>query len=144
MVRARKDGLERFVSAQEKSYDTALQEIRTGRKRSHWMWYIFPQIAGLGHSQTARYYAIKDMEEARAYMKHEILGKNLIEISQALLQTPSSDPGEVMGWPDDMKLKSSMTLFLLAAPECNVFQKVLDKFFHGEKDKNTIRILKNS
>ena len=77
-------------------------------------------------------------------MKHEILGKNLIEISQALLQTPSSDPGEVMGWPDDMKLKSSMTLFLLAAPECNVFQKVLDKFFHGEKDKNTIRILKNS
>ena len=139
-----KDGLERFVSAQEKSYDTALQEIRTGRKRSHWMWYIFPQIAGLGHSQTARYYAIKDMEEARAYMKHEILGKNLIEISQALLQTPSSDPGEVMGWPDDMKLKSSMTLFLLASPECNVFQKVLDKFFHGEKDKNTIRILKNS
>ena len=139
-----KDGLERFVSAQEKSYDTALQEIRTGRKRSHWMWYIFPQIAGLGHSQTARYYAIKDMEEARAYMKHEILGKNLIEISQALLQTPSSDPGEVMGWPDDMTLKSSMTLFLLAAPECNVFQKVLDKFFHGEKDKNTIRILKNS
>ena len=139
-----KDGLERFVSAQEKSYDTALQEIRTGRKRSHWMWYIFPQIAGLGHSQTARYYAIKDMEEARAYMKHEILGKNLIEISQALLQTPSSDPGEVMGWPDDMMLKSSMTLFLLAAPECNVFQKVLDIFFHGEKDKNTIRILKNS
>ena len=130
-----KDGLERFVSAQEKSYDTALQEIRTGRKRSHWMWYIFPQIAGLGHSQTARYYAIKDMEEARAYMKHEILGKNLIEISQALLQTPSSDPGEVMGWPDDMKLKSSMTLFLLAAPEAmcsiEVFHKNMLFFFVG-------------
>ena len=139
-----KDGLERFVSVQVKSYDTALQEIRAGRKRSHWMWYIFPQIAGLGHSQTARYYAIKDMDEARAYMKNETLRKNLIEISQALLKIPSSDPGEVMGWPDDMKLKSSMTLFALAAPEYKVFQEVLDKFFHGEKDGNTIRILKNS
>ena len=136
--------ISRFMKAHQSDYQRALSEIKNGKKVSHWMWYIFPQIAGLGHSQTARYYAIKDMEEARAYMKHEILGKNLIEISQALLQTPSSDPGEVMGWPDDMKLKSSMTLFLLAAPECNVFQKVLDKFFHGEKDKNTIRILKNS
>lgn len=138
-----KDGLDRFLSAQEKSYQTALQEIQEGQKRSHWMWYIFPQIAGLGRSQTAQYYAIKDINEAKDYMKNKTLRKNLLEISQTLLEIKSSDPVRVMGWPDDMKLKSSMTLFLMAAPECDVFQKVLDKFFHGEKDENTLRILKD-
>lgn len=138
-----KDGLDRFLSAQEKSYQTALQEIQEGQKRSHWMWYIFPQIAGLGRSQTAQYYAIKDINEAKDYMKNKTLRKNLLEISQTLLEIKSSDPVRVMGWPDDMKLKSSMTLFLMAAPECDVFQKVLDKFFHGEKDENTLRILKH-
>lgn len=136
--------LERFRSAQQNYYQTALQEIKAGQKRSHWMWFIFPQIAGLGYSETARYYAIRDMDEAKAYMEDDMLGKNLVEISEALLETESSDAQEVMGWPDNLKLKSSMTLFALAKPECEVFQKVLDKFFHGEPDQKTVEILRDS
>lgn len=134
--------LERFLIAQQTYYRTALQEIKSGQKRRHWMWFIFPQIAGLGYSETARYYAIKDMNEAKAYMKDYTLSNNLIEISQALLEVDSDDATAVMGWPDDLKLKSSMTLFALAKPECEVFQKVLDKFFRGEKDQKTIKILR--
>ena len=137
------EGLERFLKAQEIHYETALREIRAGRKRSHWMWFIFPQIAGLGYSETARYYAIKDMAEAKAYMEDYTLSSNLIEISQALLDVDSDDATAVMGWPDDLKLKSSMTLFALVKPECEVFQKVLEKFFHGEKDQKTIEILQD-
>ncbi len=133
--------LTRFIKAQQVSYQDALEEIRAGMKQSHWMWFIFPQIDGLGRSETARYYAIKDIEEARQYLKHPILGKNLIEISKALLEVDSDDASYVMGFPDDMKLKSSMTLFLEADPECTVFQQVLDKYFGGEKDKNTLRLL---
>lgn len=133
--------LERFLIAQQTYYRTALQEIKAGQKRSHWMWFIFPQIVGLGYSETARYYAIKNMEEAKAYMEDYTLGRNLMEISQALLEIGSNDALEVMGWPDDLKLKSSMTLFALAKPECEVFQKVLDKFFHGERDQKTVEIL---
>ena len=135
--------LERFLIAQQTYYRTALQEIKSGRKRSHWMWFIFPQIAGLGYSETARYYAIKDMAEAKAYMEDYTLSSNLIEISQALLDVDSDDATAVMGWPDDLKLKSSMTLFALAKPECEVFQKVLDKFFQGEMDQKTIEILQD-
>ncbi len=135
--------LERFLIAQQTSYRIALQEIKSGRKRSHWMWFIFPQIAGLGYSETARYYAIKDMAEAKAYMEDYTLSSNLIEISQALLDVDSDDATAVMGWPDDLKLKSSMTLFALVKPECEVFQKVLEKFFHGEKDQKTIEILQD-
>lgn len=134
--------LERFLIAQQTYYRTALQEIKSGQKRSHWMWFIFPQIAGLGYSETARYYAIKDMNEAKAYMGDYTLSNNLIKISQALLEVDSDDAAAVMGWPDDMKLKSSMTLFTLAKPEYEVFQKVLDKFFRGEKDQKTIEILR--
>ena len=105
------------------------------------MWFIFPQIAGLGYSETARYYAIKNMEEAKAYMEDYTLSSNLIEISEALLEVKSNDALEVMGWPDNLKLKSSMTLFALAKPECEVFQKVLDKFFRGERDQKTVEIL---
>ena len=130
--------LERFVTAQQTHYPRALQEIKSGRKQSCWMWYVFPQIAGLGHSETARYYAIRNMDEARAYMQNAALRNNLIEISKALLDVDSNDAAVVMGWPDNLKLQSSMTLFLLAEPECVVFQKVLDKFFHGEKDQKTI------
>ena len=133
--------LERFLIAQQTYYRIALQEIKSGRKRSHWMWFIFPQIAGLGYSETARYYAIKDMAEAKAYMEDYTLSSNLIEISQALLDVDSDDATAVMGWPDDLKLKSSMTLFALVKPECEVFQKVLEKFFHGEKDQKTIEKL---
>lgn len=135
--------LERFLIAQQTYYRIALQEIKSGRRRSHWMWFIFPQIAGLGYSETARYYAIKDMAEAKAYMEDYTLSSNLIEISQALLDVDSDDATAVMGWPDDLKLKSSMTLFALVKPECEVFQKVLEKFFHGEKDQKTIEILQD-
>ena len=136
-----KDGLERFLTAHQTCFQTALQEIKSGQKRSHWMWFIFPQIAGLGQSETARYYAIEDLEEARAYLEDHTLGKHLIEISEALLQVESKDALAVMGWPDNLKLKSSMTLFAQAKPECKVFQRVLDKFFEGERDQKTIEIL---
>ena len=135
--------LERFLIAQQTYYRIALQKIKSGQKRSHWMWFIFPQIAGLGYSETARYYAIKDMGEAKAYMEDYTLSSNLIEISQALLDVDSDDATAVMGWPDNLKLKSSMTLFALAKPECEVFQKVLDKFFHGKRDQKTIEILQD-
>lgn len=133
--------LKRFLNAQQSDYQTALQEIKSGRKQSCWMWFVFPQIAGLGCSEIARYYAIKNMDEAKAYMEEDTLSSNLIEISQALLEIESDDALEVMGWPDNLKLKSSMTLFALAKPECEVFQKVLDKFFCGERDQKTIEIL---
>lgn len=136
--------LERFLIAQQTYYRTALKEIKSGKKKSHWMWFIFPQIVGLGYSETARYYAIKDMNEAKTYMEDYTLSRNLIEISQALLEVTSDDATAVIGWPDNLKLKSSMTLFALAKPECEVFQKVLDKFFRGEKDQKTIDILKKN
>jgi uncharacterized protein (DUF1810 family) len=135
------NNLERFRKAQCDSYDTALHEIKNGRKRSHWMWYIFPQVAGLGYSPTAQYYAIRDLDEAVDFLNDKVLGKNLIEISEALLLIESNDATAVMGYPDDMKLRSSMTLFELADPECKVFQKVLDKFYHGERHKRTLEIL---
>ena len=133
--------LDKFVSAQKRDYATALQEIRNGRKRSHWIWYIFPQIQGLGMSSTAQFYGIKDLEEAKDYMEHPVLGPRLVEISEALLGLESSNPGAVMGFPDDLKLCSSMTLFELAAPEEKVFSKVLEKFYGGRRDELTLRIL---
>lgn len=134
-------GLDRFLKAQKAFYKEALEEIRQGQKQSHWMWFIFPQIIGLGRSETAQYYAIKNLQEAKDFLNNEVLGANLCEISKALLKVDSNDAEEVMGWPDDMKLKSSMTLFLKADPDCEVFQKVLDKFFDGKKDQKTIEIL---
>ncbi len=133
--------LERFVKAQENSYETALSEIRNGRKRSHWMWYIFPQIIGLGRSGIAVFYSIVDEGEARAYMQNDLLKNRLLEISNALLEIESSDPEHVMGFPDNLKLQSCMTLFAEVAENEDVFQKVLDKFFNGEKDKHTLQIL---
>ena len=134
--------LERFYKAQEYDYETALSEIRNGRKESHWMWYIFPQIAGLGRSTTAEYYAIKSKEEAKAYIEDPVLGKRLIEISQALLQVSSDDAEMVMGWPDNLKLRSCMTLFAEVAPDQPVFRNVLEKFYDGEMDGKTLDILK--
>ncbi len=133
--------IKRFLDAQDLDYKTALAEIRDGRKQSHWIWYIFPQIAGLGRSSTAGYYAIRDMEEAREYLAHPVLRQRLLEISEALLELDSSDPVAVMGRPDDLKLRSSMTLFALAEPECQVFQKVLDKYYGGKMDNRTVKIL---
>lgn len=133
--------LSRFIKAQETDYERALSEIRSGHKRSHWIWYIFPQISGLGFSSTAQYYAIKDRQEAEEYLKNDLLRERLVEISEALLLLESNDAGEVMGYPDDLKLRSSMTLFHEVAPETEVFQKVLDKFFEGKPDQKTIELL---
>ncbi len=133
--------IKRFLDAQESDYNTALAEIRAGRKGRHWIWYIFPQIAGLGRSGTATYYAIKDMGEAREYLAHPVLRQRLLEISEALLELDGGDPLAVMGSPDDLKLRSSMTLFALAEPECEVFQKVLDKYYGGKMDQRTVSIL---
>ena len=132
--------LDRFLKAQAGSYDAALREIRDGRKRSHWIWYIFPQIQGLGFSSTSQFYAITDLGEAKAYLADHLLRERLLEISGALLELPSSDPSAVMGYPDDLKLKSSMTLFELAEPDCPVFPAVLEKFYGGERDRRTIRL----
>ena len=133
--------LSRFLEAQNNSYDTALREIRAGRKRSHWMWYIFPQIQGLGYSAMAQHYAIRDLGEAREYLQHPLLGPRLIEISEALLSLDEPDPRRVMGSPDDLKLRSCMTLFQCAAPDQPVFGKVLDKFYGGRPDERTLEIL---
>ena len=133
--------LDRFLDAQRGDYAAALAEVRRGRKASHWMWYIFPQIAGLGQSSTARYYSIRDLEEAREYYAHPVLGQRLREISGALLELRGSDPVAVFGGIDSMKLKSSMTLFAVAAPDDPLFQQVLDKYYGGERDALTLRIL---
>lgn len=133
--------LDRFLDAQRGDYAAALAEVRRGRKTSHWMWYIFPQIAGLGQSSTARYYSIRDLEEAREYYAHPVLGQRLREISGALLGLRGSDPVAVFGGIDSMKLKSSMTLFAMAAPDDPLFQQVLDKYYGGEQDALTLRIL---
>ncbi len=133
--------LGRFVSAQKRDYLTALEEIRCGRKRSHWMWYIFPQLRGLGMSSTSYFYGIENLDEARAFLDDPYLGGNLREISEALLALGTGDAYSVMGSPDDLKLRSSMTLFSLAAPEEPVFKKVLDKFYRGLPDPATLRLL---
>ena len=133
--------LDRFLDAQRGDYAAALAEVRRGRKTSHWMWYIFPQIAGLGQSSTARYYSIRDLEEAREYYAHPVLGQRLREISGVLLELRGSDPVAVFGGIDSMKLKSSMTLFAMAAPDDPLFQQVLDKYYGGEQDILTLRIL---
>ena len=131
--------LERFIVAQQKDYKTALKEIKSGKKQSHWMWYIFPQIAGLGGlSAMSRQYEIKELGEAKAYMANDYLRNNLIEISRALLECDSNNPVEVLGFPDNLKLLSSMTLFELVAPEVKEFKLVLDKFFDGYRDERTI------
>jgi|SRR6185503_11173689 len=132
---------ERFVKAQEHDYAVALSELRNGRKRGHWMWYIFPQIAGLGFSDMSRHYAIKDLQEATAYLSHPVLGKRLAEISAALLSLPGNDARAIFGSPDDLKLRSSMTLFALVPAADPVFETVLKKFFDGQKDLSTLQLL---
>ena len=133
--------LQRFVDAQQPDYSIALSEIKSGRKRSHWMWYIFPQIFGLGSSETSRFYAIKSVKEAEEFLRHPLLGKRLIEICSALVQLRTNDAHEIFGNPDDLKLQSSMTLFSILPEADPVFNKVLEKFFKGKKDKKTIDII---
>lgn len=133
--------LDRFIQAQERTYQGALQEITEGKKRNHWMWYIFPQLRALGRSSTAQYYGIEDIEEAKAYLAHPILGTRLREISRALLSLKTHDPLEVMGHPDHLKLCSCMTLFALAEGSDAVFSLVLDKFYGGVMDGLTVELL---
>ena len=134
--------LDRFKKAQNEDYPYALQEIKVGRKRSHWIWYIFPQLKGLGFSSMSEYYGIDGRAEAQAYIADSVLRARLVEISQALLALESNNPTQVMGYPDDLKLKSSMTLFAEVAPDIPVFEQVLQKFFAGEKDSRTLQLLR--
>ncbi|CAN5269626.1 DUF1810 domain-containing protein [soil metagenome] len=132
--------LERFITAQETSYPLALSEVRKGRKESHWMWYIFPQIQGLGFSETAKFYAVKDLNEAQAFLNHPILGTRLIVICNELLKLEENNANKIFGNPDDLKLKSSMTLF--ASLNTNpIFRLVLEKFFNGARDNKTLQII---
>jgi len=130
-------GLQRFVDAQSQTYDQALAELRAGQKRTHWMWFVFPQVAGLGHSGMAQRFAISGLDEARAYLAHPVLGRRLVESAKALTALDVDDPAAVLGSVDAMKLQSSMTLFALAAPDEPVFREVLDHYFGGELDQGT-------
>lgn len=133
--------MERFLKAQEYMYDNALAEIKNGRKDSHWMWYVFPQLKGLGLSQMSLKYAIVNLKEAKEYIKHPVLGPRLIEISEAVYNSKAKTAEEIFGYIDAIKLRSCMTLFSKAAPEVSVFQNVLNKYFNGEEDELTFRLL---
>jgi uncharacterized protein (DUF1810 family) len=133
--------LKRFLDAQQRDYAVALSELKAGRKRSHWMWYIFPQITGLGFSEMARRYAIKDLPESKAYLASPILGPRLIEISNVLLNLSGNNATTVLGSPDDVKLRSSMTLFALVPGSDPVFAAVIKKYFSGEKDRATLELI---
>lgn len=135
------NSLERFLKAQKHTYATALKEIKSGKKRSHWMWYIFPQLRGLGESEMSYFFGINGIEEAKAYLAHPVLYKRLIEISTALLEHKDKHIEDIMGYIDDMKLKSSMTLFNQLSEKYSVFHQVLSCFFNGEMDELTLKLL---
>ncbi len=133
--------LSRFVVAQKNKYEMALQEIRNGRKQSHWMWFVFPQIVGLGRTETSKTYAIKSREEAIAYLEYPTLNDRLREISETLLSVQGKSANEIFGTPDDLKLHSSMTLFKSVTTDNEIFLQVLNKYYSGEEDPQTVRIL---
>ncbi len=133
--------LERFVSAQSGAYAGALGEIRAGRKRSHWIWFIFPQVRGLGMSSTSQHYGISGMDETRAYLRHPFLGPRLRECAEALLALEGRTASAIMPYPDDLKLRSSMTLFERVAGPDSVFSSVLEKYYRGDRDKRTLELL---
>jgi uncharacterized protein (DUF1810 family) len=135
-------GLNRFVQAQEEIYPRALVEIKVGRKRSHWMWFIFPQIHGLAHSSNAKFYAIKSKDEAAAYLNHALLGKRLVECAEALLKIQGKSAAEMFGYPDDLKLHSSMTLFTSVSETNSIFSQVLDKYYDSQPDAQTLELLR--
>jgi len=136
--------LNRFLEAQEKVYPRVLTELQNGRKRSHWMWFIFPQIDGLGFSSTAKFYAIKSREEARAYLEHPLLGARLRECTEAVLANSDRTIPEIFGYPDDLKFKSCMTLFEAVAEPGSVFEQVLDQCLDGQRDERTLALLNHS
>lgn len=133
--------LARFVAAQQGAYEAALMEVRSGAKRSHWMWFVFPQIEGLGHSPMARRYAIRNLEEAKAYLAHPVLGARLLEIAHAAVDLPETSASAIFGSPDDLKLHSCATLFGQVSAPGSVFDRLLEKFFAGEPDLATLRII---
>ena len=133
--------LNRFVQAQQGDYERALSEIRSGRKRSHWMWSIFPQLDGLGFSLMAKRYAIKSADEAKAYLNHLVLGPRLIECAEAVMAVEGRSVHEIFGSPDDLKLKSCATLFALVEGKESVFQRLLEKYYAGERDERTLELL---
>ena len=136
--------LRRFVEAQDGSYEAAISEIRRGQKRSHWMWFIFPQYVGLGISATSQRYAIKSLAEAVAYLNDPVLGMRLVECADAVLRIEGRSAQQIFGSPDDMKLKSSATWFAHVSPPGSVFERVLDKYFRGEHDGKTLRLLRQA
>jgi uncharacterized protein (DUF1810 family) len=133
--------LERFVEAQAPVYGQALRELRAGRKQSHWMWFVFPQVSGLGHSAMAQTYAVESLEEARAYLAHPVLGVRLRECCQAVMDVQDKSAHDIFGSPDDLKFRSSLTLFAQAAPEEMLFHDLLEKYFSGEADPLTLQKL---
>ena len=133
--------LDRFVQAQNRDYDTALVEIRNGRKHSHWMWYIFPQFEGLGSSAMSLRYAIRSVAEARAYLGHPVLGQRLRECAEAVLSISGGSAREIFGSPDDLKLRSSATLFAVVSPDGSVFHRILDRYFEGKQDPRTLELV---
>jgi uncharacterized protein (DUF1810 family) len=133
--------LNRFVRAQEDDYAPALSEIRSGKKRTHWMWYIFPQLDGLAHSSTAKHYAIKSIAEAKAYLEHPALGPRLRECAEAVVQVEGRSATEIFGSPDDLKLRSCATLFACVAPPDSVFDRLLRKYYRGGRDSKTLQLL---
>jgi uncharacterized protein (DUF1810 family) len=135
------DPLQRFLTAQAEDYECALDELQRGRKESHWIWYIFPQVAGLGHSSMAQEYAIRSKEEAVAYLEHATLGARLKQCCEALLKHNGKKVQDIMGFPDDLKLRSSMTLFAMVSDRESVFHEVLKKFYAGQMDERTIAFL---
>jgi len=130
--------LQRFIEAQDRVYETVRAELKSGRKRTHWMWFIFPQIAGLGHSAMARRYAISSLAEAEAYLKHGILGPRLRECTRLVTMVEGRSAHDILGSPDDMKLHSCLTLFSAAAPQDQIFRRALEKYFGGEEDPATL------
>ena len=135
--------IDRFIRAHERDYEIALLEIKAGNKKSHWMWYIFPQLKGLGSSVTSDFYGIDGLEEAKAYYNNDYLREHLLDISESLMKLNSDDIVSILGYPDNLKLQSSMTLFMLVDPSKKVFSEVLDKYYNGEKDIKTVRIISN-
>lgn len=138
--------LSRYLEAQEQTYEEALLEVKAGQKTGHWMWFIFPQLAGLGFSEASRYYAIKNIEEAKAYLEHPVLGKRLKEITKVLLEIETANGRLIIGSPDDLKLHSCMTLFAIAYEDNpdNLFKKCIEKFFRGKYDQNTLHIIEEA
>lgn len=133
--------LGRFVRAQQDGFEQALAEIRSGKKRTHWIWYVFPQFDGLAFSSTSKHYAIKSIEEAKAYLAHPLLGPRLLECAEAVVRVEGRTATEIFGSPDDLKLRSCATLFDCVSPPGSVFDRLLDKYYRGERDRKTLRLL---